>query len=367
MTVQISIPAQLLPHDGRFGSGPAKVRAGAVQTLADVAPAYLGTSHRRPPVKATIRRIRSGLRSLFSLPDGYEIVLGNGGSTAFWDIAAYGLIERRSRHAVYGAFGRAFVDVVRAAPHLRPADVVEAAFGEFVSLDPASGIDAYALIHNETSTGVMATPRRVPGGLMLVDGTSAAGAVPFDVEDVDAYYFSPQKAFGADGGLWITILSPAAIERSHRIAESGRSIPPFLSLTAAIARSRNDETVNTPALATLYLLDSQIGWLLDQGGVAWAARRCQATADRLYRWAGEVPYATPFVSDPSRRSPVTVTIDMTVDTQVLDTILRAHGILDTHSYRKLGRNQLRVGVWPATDPDDVERLIASIEYVVERL
>jgi phosphoserine aminotransferase len=367
MTRKIDIPRALLPLDGRFGSGPTKVRQEAVERLTRSASGYLGTSHRRPAARQTVHRIKEGLAELFSLPDGYEVALGNGGASAFWDMAALGLIERRSQHLAFGEFSSRFAAIVARMPHLEDPVVIESAPGRHPVPEPDPDVDLYALTHNETSTGVSMQIRRPGPGIVAVDGTSAAGAIEVSIRETDAYYFSPQKAFGSDGGLWLALLSPLAIERIESIGASGRFIPSFLDLGNAVANSRLDQTYNTPALATLYLLDSQIGWMLDQGGLPWAAEHCRSMSSRLYSWAEKVRYASPFVQDGAMRSPVTVTVDLEVDAGVVSGVLRDNGIVDTESYRKLGRNQLRIGVWPATDPDDVERLIACIDYVVERL
>ena len=367
MTVEpkISIPARLLPKDGRFGSGPTKVRTEWLDALASWS--ALGTSHRRQPIRDVVHGIRTGLAELLGAPDGYEVALGNGGATAFWDMAAFGLIEQRSQHLSFGAFSSRFASVVASTPHLDAPDVIESAPGTHPTARPSEDIDVYALTHNETSTGVTMELNRVAPGIIVVDGTSAAGALRFDTGAVDVYYFSTQKAFGADGGLWVALLSPAAIDRIEQIAASGRHTPSFLSLSGALANSRRDQTLNTPSLVTLFLLERQVDWILSNGGVEWAERRCRAMSSMLYRWSEERDYTSPFVVDPAMRSPVTVTIDLSVDAATVSAALRDNGIVDTESYRKLGRNQLRIGVWPATDQEDVQRLIACVDYVVERL
>ncbi len=365
MEPKISIPTGFLPKDGRFGSGPTKVRTEWLDALASW-PA-LGTSHRQQPVKDVVHRIRTGLIGLLTAPDGYEVALGNGGATAFWDMAALGLIERRSQHLSFGAFSSRFASVVASAPHLDAPDVIESAPGTHPTPRASEDIDVYALTHNETSTGVAMELNRPAPGIVVVDGTSAAGALGFDTADVDVYYFSTQKAFGADGGLWAALLSPAAIERIEQIAASGRHIPAFLSLSDALANSRRDQTINTPSLVTLFLLERQIEWIRSNGGMEWSGRHCRAMSSMLYEWAEHRDYASPFVADPAMRSPVTVTIDLTVDAAKVSEVLRDNGIVDTESYRKLGRNQLRIGVWPATDQEDVQRLITCVDYVVERL
>jgi phosphoserine aminotransferase len=365
MEPKITIPSELLPKDGRFGSGPTKVRTEWLGALASWA--ALGTSHRQRPVKEVVHRIRTGLVDLLVAPDGYEVVLGNGGATAFWDMAAFGLIERRSQHLSFGAFSSRFASVVASTPHLDAPDVIESAPGTHPVPRASGDIDTYAITHNETSTGVAMELSRPAPGIVAVDGTSAAGALCFDAAAVDAYYFSTQKAFGSDGGLWVALLSPAAVARIERIAASGRHIPSFLSLSAALENSRRDQTLNTPSLATLFLLERQVEWILSNGGMEWAERHCRVMSSMLYEWAEQRDYASPFVEDPAMRSPVTVTIDLTVDAASVSAVLRDNGIVDTESYRKLGRNQLRIGVWPATDHEDVQRLVACVDYVVERL
>jgi len=365
--VNIRIPSHLLPSDGRFGSGPTKVRPEALDALVEVGARYVGTSHRQSGVRDVVHRIRSGLAELFSAPEGYEVLLGNGGATAFWDAAAFGLIERRSQHLAFGAFSARFATVVTGMPHLEPPQVVESPPGTHPVPEPNPDVDFYALTHNETSTGVTMPLLRPGSGIVAVDATSAAGALPVDMRSVDAYYFSPQKAFGADGGLWVAVLSPAAIDRIERIVAAGRAIPPSLNLESALRNSRQDQTLNTPSLITLFLLETQIDWMIEQGGLSWAVEHCRVMSSLVYEWAEQVPYASAFVKDHAMRSPVTVTIDLTVDGAAVSEALRSNGILDTEAYRKLGGNQLRIGVWPATDPADVERLLACIEYVVDHL
>ena len=370
MTIpHIRIPPGLLPADGRFGSGPAKVRAEAVADLAATAPTLLGTSHRQPTARALVRNIQEGLADLYNLPAGYEVLLGNGGATAFWDAAAIGLIEHQSQHLSFGVFSAKFAQVVAKAPHLAPPEIISSEYGTHPVPVASSGIDTYALTHNETTTGVLTEILRPdPTGLVVVDATSAAGAVRVDVAQFDAYYFSPQKAFGSDGGLWVAICSGAAIERIERIAASGRHIPAFFSLQLALENSRLAQTYNTPALTTLFFLSRQIDWIRAGGGLEWAASRCDRNASVLYEWAERSDFAFPFVSVPSERSPVTATIDLhdEIVAPEVASILRANGIVDTESYRKLGRNQLRVGLWPAIETTDVEALTACIDYVVER-
>ncbi|HEU5419970.1 MAG TPA: phosphoserine transaminase [Streptosporangiaceae bacterium] len=370
---KIEIPAGLLPADGRFGCGPSKVRPEQVAALAGPGAALLGTSHRKAPVRHLVQRVRDGLAELFDLPEGYLVVLGNGGSTAFWEVAAFGLVGQRSQHLSFGEFSAKFAAVTTAAPWLDEPTVIHAAPGSHPEPSAETGIDAYALTHNETSTGVAMPVRRVPGAdsdaLVLVDATSGAGGLPVRAAEFDAYYFAPQKSFGSDGGLWIALLSPAAVERAERIAAGDRYIPEFLSLRGAIANSRQQQTYNTPALATLIMLAEQIDWMLGAGGLAWTTQRTAQSSGHLYEWAQRVPYATPFVTDPAQRSAVvgTVDFDPSVDAAGLSAILRSNGIVDTESYRKLGRNQLRIGMFPAIDPADVQALTACIDYAVERL
>jgi phosphoserine aminotransferase len=369
----ITIPTDLLPADGRFGCGPSKVRPESLAALAATGTALLGTSHRQPPVKSLVGRIRSGLGALFEAPDGYEVVLGNGGSTAFWDIAAFGLVREKAQHLTYGEFSAKFAAVTKGAPFLADPSVRTADPGSAADPVAEPGVDAYCWPHNETSTGVMRPVHRVPGAdgdaLVLIDATSGAGGLSVRVAEADAYYFAPQKSFAADGGLWLALLSPRAIARAEEIAASDRWVPPFYDLPTAISNSRQDQTYNTPALATLFLLADQIDWLNGHGGLPWAVGRTADSAERLYTWAEKSPYATPFVTDPTLRSQVVGTIDFSsaVDAAALAKILRANGIVDTEPYRKLGRNQLRIGMFPAVEPADVEALTACVDYVVERL
>lgn len=370
------IPSQLKPADGRFGSGPSKVREELLTMLAGSGRAYLGTSHRHGPVKSLVHRVRIGLAALFGLPDDFVVVLGNGGSSAFWDAAAFGLIQERSQHASFGEFSAKFASVVSRAPWLSKPAIVESAPGTHPALYPDPGADVYALTHNETSTGVAMPVARIagadPGALVVVDGTSAAGGLLVRPAEFDAYFFAPQKGFGSDGGLWLALLSPAAVDRIHSIAASGRYIPDFLSLRIAAENSASDQTYNTPAVATLFMLAEQIEWMLGQGGLAWAAARTARSASILYGWAERSEYVTPFVTDPAQRSQVTGTIDISTQATGLSAdeiaaTLRANGIVDTESYRKLGRNQLRIGMFPSVEPADVEALTACVDYVAERL
>jgi phosphoserine aminotransferase len=368
---EIQIPSDLLPSDGRFGSGPSKVRQEAVAALERAAPRYLGTSHRQAGVRSIVALLRGGLRELFSLPEGYEVVLGNGGTTCFWDIASFCLVQRRSQHLSFGEFSSKFAAVTAAAPHLDQPDVIESPVGTHPEAAARPDVDAYALTHNETSTGVAIALRRPDGadGLVLVDGTSAAGGLRMDPAEVDAYYFAPQKCFASDGGLWVALLSPSALERVRQIAASDRWVPASLDLGIAIESSDKDQTYNTPALATLFLFVEQLEWMLGNGGLEWAAARCDRSAEILYGWAEATEYTTPFVAKPSERSHVVGTIDLddSVDAARVAATLRANGILDTEPYRKLGRNQLRVGLFPAIDPEDVGALTACIDHVVAAL
>ncbi len=371
-TQQIIIPTDLLPLDGRFGCGPSKVRPEAVEALASVGASYLGTSHRQDTVKSMVGRLRGGLQEFFSLPDGYEVILGNGGSTLFWDVATFALIEQRSQHTVCGEFSQKFADASAAAPHLGAPTVISATPGTAATPVAEGGIDSYCLVHNETSTGVAVTPRRVAGAdagaVVLVDATSAAGGLSFDPSETDCYYFAPQKCFASDGGLWIATISPVAIERIERISASKRWIPASLDLNIALDNSRKDQTYNTPALATIFLMVYQLEWMNSQGGLSWAAQRCADSANIMYSWAEASSYATPFVTNPDERSKVVATIDLDgVDANVVSAVLRANGIVDTDSYRKLGRNQLRMSMFPAVDPADIAQLTRSIDYVVAAL
>ncbi len=366
----IEIPRDLLPVDGRFGCGPSKVRAAQLEALVTAGASILGTSHRQAPVKNLVGSVREQLAALFRLPEGYEIVVGNGGSTAFWDAAAFGLIERRSQNLVFGEFGGKFA-AAAGAPWLDAPDVRKAEPGTAVTAEVVDGVDVYAWPHNETSTGVAAPVRRVAadGALTVIDATSAAGGIDFDSAEADVYYFAPQKNLGSDGGLWFAAVSPAAIERIERIAASDRYIPEFLSLKNALDNSRLNQTLNTPALATLHLLDSQLSWIRDNGGLAWAAERTAESSGLLYDWATASDIATPFVAEAAHRSPVVVTIDFdeSIDAAAVAKTLRANGIVDTEPYRKLGRNQLRVATFVSIEPDDVRQLIRSLDYVLENL
>ncbi|MFC5380901.1 phosphoserine transaminase [Aquipuribacter nitratireducens] len=364
------IPADLLPADGRFGSGPSRIRPAQLDALV-ASVGLLGTSHRQAPVRSLVRRVREGLAELLGAPDGYEVVLGNGGSTAFWDVATGALVGERVQHAVHGEFSAKFAACTARAPFVGESVQVRVEPGGAAQPYAVAGVDTYAWPHNETSTGVLAPVRRVDGAdadaLVLVDATSAAGAVDVDLAQTDAYYFAPQKALGSDGGLWCAVLSPAALERAEAV-EPDRWVPDFLSLRAAVASSRKDETVNTPALTTLVLLAEQLDWLLGHGGLGWAAARSRRSSDVLYGWASERDWLVPFVADPALRSPVVVTLDvLDVDAAEVARVLRANGVVDVEPYRRLGRNQLRVGTFPSVEPDDVRALTACVDHVVERL
>jgi phosphoserine aminotransferase len=365
----LTLPPELLPSDGRFGSGPSKVRDQAVAALAEAAHGYLGTSHRRDGVRSVVGRVRTGLRGLFALPVGYEVVVGIGGSTSFWDAASFGLVERRSTHLVIGEFSSKFAQVTRAAPHLDDPQVCESAPGETPIRPDAVEGDVYAYPHNETSTGVVVELHRPAGdALVVVDGTSAAGGMRVDAGAFDVYYFAPQKCFSSEGGLWLALCSPRALERIERL-KGTRWMPATLDLSIAVENSRLEQTYNTPALATLYLLDQQLQWMLEHGGLEFAAGRCDRSAEIVYGWAEGHKYATPFVKDAAHRSPVTATIDFDerVDAPKLTAALRANGIVDVEPYRKLGRNQLRIALFPAIEPDDVATLTRAIDFLLERM
>jgi phosphoserine aminotransferase len=360
----------MLPSDGRFCSGPSKVRSEAVEALAKSAPEYLGRSHRQASGRFMVAALRNGIAELLSLPDGYEVALGNGGTSAFWDAATFRLIEQHSQHVTFGEFSSRFAACTAAAPHLADPDIIAAEPGSSAEPVPRDAVDAYCLTHNETSTGVATDLRRPDAeGIVLVDATSAAGGLRFDPQQVDAYYFAPQKCLASDGGLWLAALSPAAIERIERLEASGRWAPAFLDLAVALDNSRKDQTYNTPALATLFLAVQQIEWIVHNGGLPWAAARCDRSAEIIYGWAQARDYATPFVSDPAHRSHVVATIDLdeSLPAATISAILRSNGIHDTESYRKLGRNQLRVALFPAIEPADVEALTRCVDYLVERL
>jgi phosphoserine aminotransferase len=373
----IEIPHDLLPRDGRFGCGPSKIRPEAVLALAQANGNLLGTSHRQAPVKNLVGSVRSGLTQLFGLPDGWEILLGNGGSTLFWDAATFGLIDDVSAHAVFGEFSAKFAEAARSAPHLGEPVAVRADPGDHPTLDDVVGADVYALTHNETSTGVtmaLTRPRSAAAdALVVVDATSAAGGLLWDPTQVDVYYFAPQKCFASDGGLWLAACSPRALDRIRAISAAKRWVPASLDLKIALDNSVANQTYNTPALATLVLLDQQVQWMLDNGGLSWSHARCSQSATILYSWAESRPWATPFVTDPAKRSPVVGTIDIStpqdggVSADDVCAALRANHIVDTDSYRKLGRNQLRIGMFPSVDPGDVAALTACVDHVVAAL
>ena len=372
MSTEIIIPSDIKPVDGRFGCGPSKIRPEALAALSASGTSILGTSHRQKPVKNVVKRVREGLISLFNLPEGYEVVLGNGGSTAFWDIAAFGLIEDRSQHLVFGEFSSKFASAAKEAPFLGEPTVIKTEPGSHPVCVAEAGIDVYAMTHNETSTGVampINRPAGTDGALVLVDATSAAGGLMVAAKEFDTYYFAPQKSFASDGGLWIAIMSPAAIARAEKIKASGRWVPAFFDLGIAIENSRLDQTYNTPALVTLMLLAEQIEWMNANGGLSFAAGRSTASSDILYSWAEKTSYTTPFVTDPAMRSKVvgTINFDDAIDAIKICAALRANGIVDTEPYRKLGKNQLRIGMFPAVEPSDVDALTKCIDHVVAAL
>ena len=368
---RVTIPSELLPSDGRFGAGPSKVRPEQVQALNDAGRTLLGTSHRQAPVKNLVGEVREGLHTFFQAPEGYEVVLGVGGSTAFWDIAGFGLVEQKAQHLSFGEFGSKFAKATDEAPHLSDSSILKAEPGTRPQPQAESGVDVYAWPHNETSTGVAAEVARVQGAdagsLVLVDGTSAAGGLAVDVSQTDAYYFAPQKNFASDGGLWLAMMSPAALERAEKLAAQ-RWIPEFLSLTTAIDNSRKNQTYNTPALATLVTLAEQVRWLNDSGGMDFAAARTAESAGRVYAWAEAHELATPFVQQAEDRSNVIVTVDFddSVDAAEIASTLRANGIVDVEPYRKLGRNQLRIATFVSIEPEDVSQLLKAIDYVLEQ-
>lgn len=369
---QLAIPVDLKPADGRFGCGPSKVRPEQLTALSTTGAALFGTSHRQAPVKNLVGRVRGGLRELFSLPDGYEVILGNGGATAFWDAAAFGLIDTKSLHLTFGEFSAKFASAVAANPFVGEPIVVKADAGSAPAPQSDPSVDAIAWAHNETSTGVALGVRRPEGSgdaLVLIDATSGAGGLPVDVTECDAYYFAPQKNFASDGGLWLAVLSPAALARIESIAASGRWVPDFLSLPIAVDNSLKNQTYNTPAIGTLVLMAEQVDWMLANGGLDWAVKRTADSSSRLYSWAEASAYATPFVTDPALRSQVVGTVDFSddVDAAAVAAVLRANGIVDTEPYRKLGRNQLRVAMFPAIEPDDVTALTHCVDWVVEHL
>ncbi|MGO4956645.1 phosphoserine transaminase [Luteococcus sp. Sow4_B9] len=370
---ELTIPADLLPADGHFGAGPSKVRPEQVAALAGRGAGLLGGSHRQPPVKQLVASVQEGLAELFQLPEGYQVVLGNGGATAFWDVATFGLVRERAQHLILGEFSRKFAKETTRAPFLAESEIVEVPAGQGVVAHATAGVDVYAWPHNETSTGVMLPVQRVEGAdedaLVVIDATSGAAGLPVDLALCDVYYFSPQKGFASEGGLWFAIMSPRALERAREVAATDRWIPDFLSLTTAIDNSAKNQTYNTPSIATLILMDEQIRWINEQGGLRWASARTADSSQRLYQWAEQTSWATPFVADPAFRSQVVGTVDLAdeVDAAAVVKTLAANGVLDVFPYRALKRNQIRVGMFPAVDPDDVTRLTRCVEYVVERL
>ena len=373
MTGAITIPDNLKPADGRFGAGPSKVSTTALDALAATGTSLMGTSHRQSPVRNLVGQVREGVSDLFDLPDGYEVVLGNGGATAFWDIATFGLIRERSQHLSFGEFSSKFAKAAKQAPFLADPSVIEAPTGSRPEPEAEAGVDAYAWAHNETSTAVMAPVKRVEGAddgsLVLIDATSGAGGLPVDINDVDAYYFAPQKCFASDGGLWVAVMSPAALERAAEIASTERWVPAFFDLPTAIDNSLKNQTYNTPSIATLFLMAEQLDWFNSRGGLDFAVGRTTDSSNRLYTWAEKTDYTTPYVENPEHRSLVIGTIDFddSIDASAIAKALRANGIVDVEPYRKLGRNQLRVAMYPAIEPDDVEALTACVDYVVGKL
>ena len=371
MNDSIVIPEEIKPADGRFGAGPSKIPVAALDALAATGTSLMGTSHRQAPVRRTVGRVREGLRELFSLPEGYEVVLGNGGATAFWDIATFGLIREKSQHLSFGEFSSKFAKAAASAPFLADPSVIASEPGSRPEPVAEEGVDAYAWAHNETSTAVMAPVRRVADddSLVLVDATSGAGGLPVDLAEVDAYYFAPQKAFASDGGLWIALMSPAALERAAAIAAGDRWVPAFFDLPTAIDNSAKNQTYNTPSVATLFLMAEQLDWMNGQGGLEAMVERTTASSDALYGWAERTSYTTPYVPDPAHRSLVIGTIDFdeSISADTVAATLRANGIVDTEPYRKLGRNQLRIAMYPAIDPADVQALTECVDFVVGRL
>jgi phosphoserine aminotransferase len=373
VTDAILIPDSLKPADGRFGAGPSKIQTSHLDALAATGSSLMGTSHRQAPVKNTVGRVREGVRALFGLPEGYEVVLGNGGATAFWDIATFGLIRSKSQHLSFGEFSSKFAKAAELAPFLDAPTVITSEPGSRPVAQAEAGVDAYAWAHNETSTAVMAPVQRVEGAdegaLVLVDATSGAGGLPVDISQVDAYYFAPQKCFASDGGLWVAVMSPAALERAAEIGASDRWVPAFFDLPTAIDNSTKNQTYNTPSIATLFLFAEQLDWMLGQGGLDAMVARTTASSDALYGWAEKTSYTTPYVVDPDHRSLVIGTIDFdeSIDATAIAAALRANGIVDTEPYRKLGRNQLRIAMYPAIDPADIEALTGCIDYVVDAL
>jgi phosphoserine aminotransferase len=370
---EIVIPVDLLPVDGRFGAGPSKVRPEQIQALVEKSVSVMGTSHRQKPVKNEVAALRAGLAEMFSLPAGYEVVIGNGGTTAFWEIATFGLLRDRAQFLTFGEFGSKFASSAKAAPFLGEQSVIKSEPGDAPEFAAVAGLDAYCSPHNETSTGVATSPVRPASAdkdaLVLIDATSGAGGLPVDLSQVDVYYFSPQKCFASDGGLFVVIMSPAAIARAEEIKASGRYIPAFLDLMTAIENSRLDQTYNTPAVATILMMNEQIKWFNANGGLDWCVSRTKESSDAIYEWATASAYATPFVTDPAKRSQVVATVDLdeSIDAEVVAKVLRANGVVDTEPYRKLGRNQLRISVFPAVEPSDVRQLLKCIDFVIAAL
>jgi len=370
---EIVIPTELLPLDGRFGAGPSKVRPEQIQALVEKSVSVMGTSHRQKPVKNEVAALRAGIAQMFSIPAGYEVVIGNGGTTAFWEVATFGLIRDRAQFLTFGEFGTKFASSAKAAPFLGEQSVNGGDAGDAPDFVAQPGIDAYCTPHNETSTGVAIPPVRPAGAdkdaLVLIDATSGAGGLPVDLSQVDVYYFSPQKCFASDGGLFVAIMSPTAIARAEEIKASGRYIPAFLDLMTAIENSRLDQTYNTPAVATVLMMNEQIKWFNSNGGLDWCVSRTKESSDAIYEWAMASEHATPFVADPAKRSQVVATIDFneSIDAEIVAKVLRANGVVDTEPYRKLGRNQLRISVFPAVEPSDVRQLLKCIDFVIAQL
>ncbi len=371
MADRVRIPASLLPQDGRFGSGPSRVTDRQLASLMAAQTTVLGTSHRQDPVKNLVGDVRAGLADFFSVPDGYEVVLGNGGATMFWDVAVFSLIRDRAQHCAFGEFGAKFAAASTAAPHLGEVSLRESPPGTVIAPAAEEGIDSYAWTHNETSTGALAPVKRPEGieedALTIVDGTSAAGGTFVDITETDVYYFAPQKGFASDGGLWCAILSPRALARMDEIARSGRYIPPSLNLTHAVENSRKNQTYNTPAIATLVLMNDQIQWLRERGGMEWAAARTAESSGRIYAWAGDESHIVPYVTNPWERSPVVLTLNLVrgIRTGTIREALRDNGIVDIDPYRKLGENQLRIGTYPAVDPEDATALTNCLTWLLE--
>ncbi len=367
----IEIPAELLPRDGRFGCGPSKVRPSSLDALAGPGAELMGTSHRQPPVRFLLSELRNGLAEMFSLPDGYEVIVGNGGTTAFWDAATFGLIDQHSQHLSFGEFSSKFAACAKSAPHVAQTSIITSDFGDHPEPAADPTVDLYAFTHNETSTGVampIVRPAGTDGSLVAVDATSAAGGLAVDVGECDVYYFAPQKCFASDGGLWLAFMSPAALERIERL-NADRWVPAFLNLQTAVENSRKDQTYNTPAIATIFLANEQVKWMLENGGLHFSTRRSEDNSSRIFGWAESSPVATPYVTDPNKRSKVVATIDLdpSIEASAVTEVLRANGVVDIDGYRKLGRNQIRVATFPAIDPDDISALTACLDFVIAAL